>query len=55
MDEAMLFLVVCSDRTKSNGLKLEHWRFCINMRKLISGKGDKALEEVTQRDCGVSF
>jgi len=24
MDEAMLFSVVCSNRTRSNGLKLEH-------------------------------
>jgi len=33
MDEARLFLVVCSDRTGSNGLKLEHGKFCTNMQK----------------------
>ena len=29
--ETRLFLVVHSDRTKSNGLKLKHRKFCTNM------------------------
>ena len=33
MDEASIFLVVCSDRTRSNGLRLEHRKFHTNMRK----------------------
>ena len=33
MDEARLFLVVCSNRRKSNGLELEHRKFCTNMQK----------------------
>ena len=33
MDEAMLFSWVCSNRTRSNGLKLEHRKFCTNIWK----------------------
>ena len=33
MDEARLFLEVCSDRTRSSSLKLEHRKFHTNMQK----------------------
>jgi len=33
MDEARIFSVVRSNRTRSNGLQLEHRKFCTNIRK----------------------
>jgi len=33
MEEARFFLVMYSERTKSNGLKLERRKFHTNMRK----------------------
>jgi len=35
MDAARLFLVVCSDRTRSNDLKLEHRKLCTNIWKIF--------------------
>ena len=36
MDEAGLFVVVCSDRTRSSGLKLEHRKFYVGKYMLGS-------------------
>jgi len=33
MNEAKLFLVVCSDRTRGKSLKLEHRKFYADMQK----------------------
>ena len=33
MDEARFFSVVCRNRTRNKGLKLEHRMFYINMKK----------------------
>ena len=35
MDEASFCLVMCSDRTKSSSIKLEHRKFHINMWKIF--------------------
>ena len=53
MDETRLFSVVCSDRTRSNGLKIEDRKFHTNMWKELYDKGDGVLEQATQRGCGL--
>ena len=36
MDAARLFLVVCSDRRRSSGLKLEHREFHTNVQNFFT-------------------
>ena len=55
MEEARFFSVVCSDRTRSKGLKLEHRKFHTNMQKNFFMISDRLLKQVTLRGCGVSF
>ena len=57
MDEARLFLVVRSNKTRSNGLKPEHRKFHSTyvLYEFLYDKGDRALEQVTQRGFKVSF
>ena len=52
MDEARIFSVVCSNRTRSNILNFEHRKFCTNMENnLLMVR----WEQVAQRNCGISF
>jgi len=55
MEEARLFLVVCSDRTRNNCLKPEHGKFPLKPVEEIYGKDDRSLEQVAQIGCGMSF
>jgi len=48
-----LFSVMSSDKRRAIGHKLKHNKFHLNMRK--SFKHDRALEQASQKCCGVSF
>ena len=53
---ANLFPVVCGDRARGKGRKLEHRKFCTNMKKnFFMVRVIGALEWAAQRDCGISF
>ena len=55
MDEAGLFSEMCSDRTRSNGQKLEHRKFHKNMWRNFTVRVPKLWDRNAQRGCGVSF
>jgi len=55
VNEAKLFSVVPSDRTKGSSYKLEHRMFQLNMRKNLFTVRVTALAEAAHRGCGVSF
>ena len=50
MDEARLFLVVHSNRARSNGLKSEYKKFRTTLQEnFLMVKGDRVLEQAAQR------
>ena len=55
MGEARLFSVVCSNRTRSNGLKLVHRKFNTNMWKNFFMVRMMEHWNRFPRGCGVSF
>jgi len=54
-DRARLFAVWLSERTRSNGHKLKHRRFPLNIRKRFYWEGDQALARFSQGGLGVSL
>ncbi len=56
MDEAWLFLVLCSAKTKSNVVKLQHIVVPYkHADELPYCEGDRGLEQVAWRGCGVFY
>ena len=55
MDEARLFLVVYSNRTRTNGLKLVYRKFHTNMQKNFFMLRVMEHWNVAQRGCGILF
>lgn len=55
MDEARVFSVVHSDRTRINVLKLAHRQFHNNMRMNFFTVREMEVEHIAQRGSGVSF
>jgi len=53
--QSPLLSVVPSDRTKGNGQKLTHRRFCLYSRKhFVYWEGDRALAQNDEGGCRVS-
>ena len=56
MDEDRFFSTAHGHRIRGNGQKLEHRKFHTNTEdELTWCEGDRALEQVAQGGCGVSF
>lgn len=53
MDEARLFSMVCTTRTRSNGLKCEHWKFHTNTWNFFTVRVMEHWYRLP-RGCGIS-